>query len=167
MVRLITCIDHTNRDFADMDLFSLSFFLLTLGPGFSLMAGLDLELDSDLDDDYAAPPRPLTSTDPATGPAAPVLPVFIPAAHQTTAPTPSGTAKQDLFAPEAGAPFFFYETFASLAAGPGGDQGQSDVASDEFGKKWLGSVQTLQGETIEVTPLVKSETEYVAIVDSF
>ena len=106
--------------------------------GFSLLAGLDLELDSDLEDEtiVARPTQP-----------EPVAPIYVPA------PAVSSAGKADLFAPEAGKPFFFFDTAKALA--PPGDV----PSADELGKKWLGSVQTLQGETIEVKPFVRTETE--------
>lgn len=112
--------------------------LSTESAGFSLLAGLDLELDSDLEDEA-----------PVALPAAaePVAPVFIPA------PVVSSAGKADLFAPEAGKPFFFFDTAKALA--PPGEA----LGPQELGKKWLGSVQTLQGETIEVKPFVRTETE--------
>lgn len=106
--------------------------------GFSLLAGLDLELDSDLEDEtpIVRPTQP-----------EPVAPVFIPA------PAVSSAGKADLFAPEAGKPFFFFNTAKALAP-PG-----TVPEPEELRKKWLGSVQTLQGETIEVKPFVRTETE--------
>jgi hypothetical protein len=73
-------------------------------------------------------------------------PVYIPA--------PAVTGKtSDLFSTEAGKPFFFFDTQRSLA-GPMESVGQVDL-----GRKWLGTVQSLQGETMEVKPFVRTDTE--------
>lgn len=106
--------------------------------GFSLFAGLDLDLDSDLEEDLAVPtPK---AVQPVT------TPVYIPA--------PAVTGKtSDLFSTEAGKPFFFFDTQRSLA-GP-----LDSVGQDDLGRKWLGTVQSLQGETMEVKPFVRTDTE--------
>jgi hypothetical protein len=103
------------------------------------MAGLDLDLDSD--EEYESAPLQPTIPSP--------VPSFVPA-PLTTAPV---VGKKDLFAPDPGAPFFFYDSHQSMA--PPGET----YSTDEMRKRWLGTVKTLQGETIEVKPFVRCETE--------
>ena len=122
----------------DCAVLSCSCTLYNVAAGFSLFAGLDLDLDSDLEEDLAVPqPKP---AQPVTAP------VYIPA--------PAVTSKSsDLFSTEAGKPFFFFDTQRSLA-GP-----METVGQDDLGRKWLGTVQSLQGETMEVKPFVRTDTE--------
>jgi hypothetical protein len=103
-----------------------------------LFAGMDLDIDSDLEDDLAVsqpqPAQPIAT------------PVYIPA--------PAVTGKtSDLFSAETGKPFFFFDTQRSLA-GP-----MESLDQNDLGRKWLGTVQSLQGETLEVKPFVRTDTE--------
>lgn len=108
--------------------------------GFSLMAGLDLELDSDMEMDET-PTQPIPTATPAITTYQP-----IPEASTST----FAVAKKDIFNPPAGTPFFFLSTYEAL---------EPNLTPLERMQKWTGGMRDEEGNVIEVKPFVRCETE--------